>query len=168
MGSATATNKGRIGIFSAVTWLLFLGLYLLMSAAVNLSEVMAGAAAASFSLFMVRLLGEKFKKPLLMRPVWFLLLWRIPVAMFSESWLLLKALFARLAGREVEGVFIQHDFPGEEDGHDAARRAYMTFGVCVTPNSYLVYQDRDKKRVLIRQLVGKELSEVDRVFVELP
>jgi hypothetical protein len=164
--SAKAT-KGGFGKFSAITWLLFLGLYLLMSGEANLSEGLAGAAAASFALFMVRLLGDKFKEPLLMKPVWFRLLWRIPVAMFSESWLLLKALVDRLAGREVEGVFIDHDFPGEEDGHDAARRAYMTFGVCVTPNSYLVYQDREHKCVLIRQLVGKDLSKVDRLFVEL-
>jgi hypothetical protein len=159
--------KVPVSIFSAITWFVFVGLYLLLCGEVNVSEVVAGAAAASFSLFMVRLLGDKFKKPLLMKPGWFRLLWRIPPAMFSESWLLLKALVGRIFGKEPDSVFIHHDFPGEDDGHDSARRAYMTFGVCITPNSYLVYQDREKRRVLIRQLVGKELSEVDRLFVEL-
>jgi hypothetical protein len=159
--------RRKPGIFSTVTWLLLLGLYLLLSGETDISEIVAGAATASFTLFLVRLLREKFKSPLLMKPEWFRLLWRIPLAMFSESWLLLKALVDRLLGREVEGVFIEHDFPGEYDGHDDARRAYLTFGVCVTPNSYLVYQNRENKRVLIRQLVGKELSKVDRLFVEL-
>lgn len=160
--------NGRGRRFAAVTWLLFLGLYLLFCGKVDRAELAAGAAAATVALLLAGLLRDKFKRPLLAKLSWFRLLWRIPVAMLSESWLLLKALVWRLLGRECEGVFIYHDFTAEEDEHDDARRAFMTFGVCITPNSYLVYYDREKKRVLIRQLAGKELSEIDRLFVELP
>lgn len=159
---------GKAGKFTAIAWLLFFGLYLLFTGDVSVAEVAAGIATATFAAFLVRLLREKFKRPLLAKPQWFRLLWRIPLATLSESWLLLKALVNELLGREQDGIFIHHDFPAQEDRHDSARRAYMTFGVCVTPNSYLVYYDREKKRVLIRQLVGKELSSIDRLFVELP
>jgi hypothetical protein len=80
----------------------------------------------------------------------------------------LTALLRQLRGVETEGHLIEHPFSCPEDGHDLARIAFMTFGVCITPNSYLVYDDRKNGRVLIRQLVGKDLSTVDRLFVELP
>jgi hypothetical protein len=120
------------------------------------------------TLFLIRLLRDKFKRPLLVRGVWFRLLWRIPIAMFAESWQLLVALLRQLAGRGGDGCFIEHRFPGPNDEHEAARRAFMTFGVCITPNSYLVQYDREKGTVLVRQLVGTRISKVDRLFVELP
>jgi multisubunit Na+/H+ antiporter MnhE subunit len=154
--------------FSVISWILFLGIYLLLSGKADVSETVAGAAAATVAILLVALLREKFKLTLMMKPIWFLLLWRIPPAMISESWLLLKALVQRLRGEEPDALLIEYPFPGPDDEHHTARLAFMTFGVCITPNSYLVYYDRKNKRVLVRQLVGKELSTVDRRFVELP
>lgn len=158
----------KVGFFGAISWLAFVGLYLLMTGKADVSEIIAGAAAASMALYLVGLLRRKFKKPLFIKPGWIVLLWRIPIAMITESFQLLFALFSRLFGREVEGRFIDHEHPAPADEHDSARRAFMTFGVCITPNSYLVYYDREKRRVLIRQLVGEKLSKVDELFVELP
>lgn len=159
-------NKKAVAV-GAVTWLLFLGLYLLFCGKADPSEVAAGGAAAAIALLLVRTLRDSFRSPLRIKAVWLLLLWRIPIAMFAESWLLLVALVRQLTGGRVEGTMVNHPFPFEEDRHEAARRAWMTLGVCITPNSYLVYLDREKKTVLIRQLVGRKLSTVDRVFVEL-
>ncbi len=154
--------------FALCSWLIFLGLYLLMAGKANASELAAGAFAATIVLALTGMLGERFKRTLLIKPSWLWLLWRVPVSMLTESWQLLVALCRELSGRHVEGEMIEHPFPGPDDRHESARRAVMTFGVCITPNSYLVYLDREQKRVLIRQLVGKELSKIDRLFVELP
>lgn len=155
-------------IFALCAWLLFLGFYLLMAGKTDGSELAAGAFAATVTLFLVSMLRERFKKPLRIKPRWLWLLWRVPVAMLTETWQLLAALCRALAGKHVEGELIEYPFHGPDDRHESARRAVMTFGVCITPNSYLVYVDREQKRVLIRQLVGKELSKIDRLFVELP
>ncbi|GFO63771.1 hypothetical protein M1B72_08295 [Geomonas paludis] len=160
-------NKKAITI-AVVTWFLFLGLYLLFCAKADPAEAVTGGAAALLALWLVGMLRDSFRSPLRLKPSWLLLLWRIPFAMFSESWLLLVALLHRIAGREEDGVMIEHRFDFPADEHESARRAWMTFGVCITPNSYLVFLDKKKKRVLIRQLVGKELSTIDRLFVELP
>ena len=153
---------------AAVSWLLFLGLYMLFCAKADPAEAVTGGAAALLALWLVGMLRDSFRSPLRLKPSWLLLLWRIPFAMFSESWLLLVALLRRLGGAEEEGVLIEHSFDFPDDAHESARRAWMTFGVCITPNSYLVFLDQKKKKILIRQLVGKELSTIDRLFVELP
>lgn len=158
----------KVAFFGVMSWLVFVGLYLLMAGKADVSEITAGAAAASMALYLAGLLRRKFKRPLFMKPGWIVLLWRIPTAMVTESFQLLFALLARLSGREVDGRFIEHEHPAPADEHDSSRRAFMTFGVCITPNSYLVYYDREMRRVLIRQLVGEKLSRVDQLFVELP
>ncbi|MCM0083248.1 hypothetical protein L4X63_16810 [Geomonas sp. Red32] len=79
-----------------------------------MSEAVVGAVAATASLLLVRLLGGRFKRTVLIKPVWLLLLWRIPVAMLSESWLLLKTLILHLAGRRQEGAFMVHRYPVPE------------------------------------------------------
>jgi hypothetical protein len=160
--------NGNTAVFRIAAWLSFCGLYLLLVGKTDLSELIAGGASATVTLLLVRLLREKFKRPLLVKVSWSLLLWRIHVAMVTESFQLLAALVRQVLGREVDGLFIEHELTAPEDNHDQARRAYMTFGVCITPNSYLVFYDRENKRALIRQLVGEKLSTVDRLFVELP
>ena len=154
-------------LLGMLAWLLFLALYLLLAGKASPEEGAAGAMAATITLLLARKLRKRFKRPLLLQPAWLLLLWRIPVAMLSESWLLAVALLRQLRGIETEGRLIEHPFTAPQDRHDSARRAFMTCGVCITPNSYLVYVDREKKRVLVRQLVGERISKIDRLFVEL-
>lgn len=153
----------------AMAWCAYLALYLIFTGNIGRQELAAGAVTASLALFLVIRLRRTFTRTLSIKPVWLIYLWRIPWAMLEESWLLLVAVLRRLAGQEQEGVFIEHHCPGcDYDRHDAARRAFMAFGVCITPNSYLVHYDPDRNNVLLRQLVGNELSRVDRLFVELP
>lgn len=160
-------NKKSV-LLHLITWLSFLGLYLLFCAKADPAEATAGALAAALTLWLVNMLRDSFRSPLRLKPRWLLLMWRIPWAMLSESWLLLLAVMARLRGKTVDGISIEHSYDFPEDRHESARRAWTTFGVCITPNSYLVFVDRKEKKVLIRQLVGEKLSEVDRLFVELP
>jgi hypothetical protein len=152
-----------------IAWGLYLCLYLLLAGSSELAEVIAGAITATLSLLLVARLKSRFRRTTSIKAVWLIYLFRIPLSMLTESCLLLVALLKRLGDKETTGVFIEHHCPGcEYDRHDAARRAFMTFGICVTPNSYLVSWDRKSGTVLLRQLVGKEISPVDRVFVELP
>ncbi|UFS72130.1 hypothetical protein LPW11_08045 [Geomonas sp. RF6] len=164
---AYGNGYGRL-LAIALSWVCFSGCYLLLAGSKSPEEIVAAAAASSFLIFLVLHLKHPFKTPLRLKPSWLLLLLRIPWAMLEESWLLLFPLLRRLRGEEVEGVLLEHPFPPPRDYHDAARRAFMTFGVCVTPNSYLLLEDRERDTALVRQLVGKEISKVDRLFLELP
>ncbi len=159
-------NKSRVGT-AIVTWLSFLGLYMLFCGKADPLEAVAGGAAALLALKLVGMLRDSFISPLRVKPTWLLLVWRLPAAMFSESWLLMVALIRELRGKESTGVTIEHPFEFLADRHESARRAWMTFGVCITPNSYLVFVDRERRQVVIRQLVGREISTIDRLFVEL-
>lgn len=152
-----------------VGWCLYLCLYLLFAGSIEPAEITAGLITATVTLLLVARLKSRFRRTTSIKPLWLVYLLRIPFSMLQESWLLLTALGKRVAGKEATGIFIEHHCPGcDYDRHDAARRAFLTFGVCVTPNSYLVWWDRASGKVLLRQLVGKEISPVDRVFVELP
>lgn len=85
-----------------------------------------------------------------------------------ETWLLMTALARRLSGRRAEGVLLEYPYlPETESPRSPALRAFMTYGVCVSPNSYLVDIDMRKRVVSIRQLVGQEVSPVDKAFLEL-
>jgi hypothetical protein len=162
-------GKAMLPGMRALTWCISVGLYLLCAGSLHQMELVAAVAAATIVTALAAKLRVRFLRTLEMKGRWLTLLWRIPPAMFQESWFLLIALLQRLAGKEGEGRFIEHQCPRcEYDHHDSARRAFMTFGVCITPNSYLVSYDPERKRVLLRQLVGRNISPIDRLFVELP
>lgn len=154
--------------YRLLNWCAFLALYLLFAGKFNWSEAGAGALFAFLTTAAVAFLGKHFRDTLWAKPSWMRLLLRIPRAMFQETWLLTLALARKLAGRACTGVFLQTVYPAPEDEHDSSRRAFMAFGVCITPNSYLVYHDVKTRKVLVRQLMGRELSEIDRKFAELP
>lgn len=150
-------------------WVALISLYLLSAGSAAWSEMCAGILVAGGAVLLCRRLRNSFRRQLQFKPCWLIPLWRIIPALFLETWQLYRALAVRLAGRSVEGRFIEHHFMADtHDPYASWRFALMTFGVCITPNSYLVSFDPKRGKVTVRQLVGKEISMTDRKFLELP
>ena len=159
--------KGKSTRF-LLMWPLFTAVYLLITGGFEKEEIVAGAVAGLGAAFLSLGLGVQFDRTVLLKPRWLILLLRIPWAMLAETWLLMTALLRKLGGEDVRGKFITVPCAaGRNDLHGAALEAYMTFGICITPNSYLVYYDQKTGQALIRQLAGKKLSRLDRIFAEL-
>lgn len=156
-----------IGKQAATAWLILFGSYLFFAASLDTAEIVAGGAVgcvAALLFVKVRRHGPAFRPPLR----WFVPFKYAPRALVSETWLLARSAVYRLAGKRRRGRFMVLPFsaPGGE-GQRSAARGILTFGICLTPNSYVVCIDRPCNRVLIRQLVGRELAFSDRVFLEL-
>jgi multisubunit Na+/H+ antiporter MnhE subunit len=152
-----------------IFWGLFLGLYLLLVDTLQASELVAGAilgAGVTLLFQKVEALGFDHYHP---RLRWLIPLWRVPGAVVWETWLLLTVVVRRgRGGKRVTGLFLIFPFsaeaPGDPDAN--ARRAIMAFGFTVTPNSYVVKMDFERKNIILRQLAGRKLSDLDRRFLE--
>jgi multisubunit Na+/H+ antiporter MnhE subunit len=149
-------------------WGAFLGIYLIYAGSLSAAELAAGSAVAAFVAFLFLRLRKCFRSTYRFRCSWLPSLLRIFPAVFTESWQLYVCLAKRTVGKEVHGRFLEHRYVVDPaDPHSSARFAFMTFGVCVTPNSYLVRVDRSKGNATVRQLAGDKMSVIDRKFLEL-
>jgi len=149
-----------------VAWAILLGVYLILVGSASTSELWVGAVLAAG--VTVLLSWSKSTGMLALRLRWQDLapLRYVPGAILRETGQDFYALVRRLAGQEVEGITLRLPFaPTGKDPESATRRALAIFGVTITPNSYVVRVDTDKGEILIRQLVGRELSLSDREFL---
>jgi hypothetical protein len=150
-----------------VSWAVLWGVYLLLVGNASVSELIVGAllAAGVTALF----LWSKYLIAFPVRLQWRFLTptWRLPGATLWETVLIFIALFRRLAGQDVQGALLRVPFwrTGPEP-ESATWRTIAVFGVCVSPNSYVVRVDLDEKVIIVRQLVGRELSKNDSKFLE--
>jgi multisubunit Na+/H+ antiporter MnhE subunit len=142
---------------AAILWVLMLGLWMLLSGSLVLSEVPAGAAAstiAAVAFDAVRRQGLIRFRP---RARWLLRAMRLPWRLFSDSvvvsWALLKGLALR---RPVRGRFREVPFPtGGTDPRSQARRALATAAASLSPNAYVVDVDPENDTLLIHELVPR-------------
>ena len=89
------------------------------------------------------------------RAAWFLKAPRVAQRAAGDTAVVIRALVAHVFGRrEMRGAFrtIPMD-PGADDPASAARRALLTAGVSVSPNTYVVGIDRDRSVIVVHQLV---------------
>jgi multisubunit Na+/H+ antiporter MnhE subunit len=161
------------GIYKSIfdllaTWATLFGVYLLLVGNAALSELAVGAVLGLA--VTVLLLWSKSAGMLPFRFRWWFVapLRYLPGAILWETGQDLYALARRLAGQDVQGVTLRVPFAYTgRDAESATRRAIAIFGVTITPNSYVVRIDVDKKEILIRQLVGRELSKSDSEFLRV-
>ena len=152
---------------SIASWVLFVAGYLLFAGKLEISEFIAGIIAAAGAVFLFNFIYVR-REPLLVPPKWLPLLLLLPKATIWETWLLLIVLIRWRRGYHSYGTFINYPYRiRAANPHAAALRAYITYGVCFSPNSYLIDFDPKQRVIIIRQLVGNKLSESDESFLEL-
>ncbi|MGH7170000.1 MAG: Na+/H+ antiporter subunit E [Gemmataceae bacterium] len=136
-------------------WLAFLPLYLLLAASLDGQELVAGvvlSGVAALAVTATRRAGQLHFQP---RWRWLYHFRRLPGKVLVDCGVVGAALARALLRREqIEGTFRTIPFDlGGEDAESAARRALVTAGACLTPNTYVVAIDAERGQLLVHQLV---------------
>lgn len=141
--------------YGAGWWLGFLPLYLLLAASLSWQEIIAGVVLAGVAALAVTATCRAGS--LHFHPHWRWLhhFRHLPGRVLADCAVVAAALARALIRREkIEGAFRTIPFdPGGDDAESAARRALVTAGACIAPNSYVVAVDRERGRLLLHQLV---------------
>ena len=140
---------------AVLMWLALVGLWMLLSGSMVLSELVAGAAAAAIGAFafeVVRRRGEVRFRP---RARWLLRAWRLPPRVFSDAWKVSWALLVGLVRRRpVRGRFKEVPFrTGGTDPRSSARRTLVTVAASLSANAYVVDLDQENGTLLVHELV---------------
>jgi multisubunit Na+/H+ antiporter MnhE subunit len=148
-------------------WTVSFVLWLLLTSTLDPQELVAGAAASSIAAFAASIVQAKEDFGFRPQLRWLLRARILPRQVIADCWLLTAAVWRRVVlSKESRGSF--KTFPFEHVGDDpesAARRALVTAGVSLTPNSYVVAFDRDKQELIVHQLVSRPES-VEEVLSE--
>ncbi|HEX3325975.1 MAG TPA: Na+/H+ antiporter subunit E [Actinomycetota bacterium] len=149
-------------------WLALLGLWLLL-VTVSVAELVAGMIAATIAATaaeVVRVQGLVRFDP---DPRWFLRVWRLPLSVVRDCWILGIALVRHLGGHPVNSGFRALPFRSGGDGDRAsARRALIVPALSVSPNTYVVGIDEEADLMLVHQLVPSPKEDAAReVFADL-
>ncbi len=147
-------------------WAVLLGLYMLFAAKLSWEEAIVGAGIAGLGAtgaFVTLKAGEVHFRP---RLRWLTILGRLPGNVLADCGIVGAALWQKLVQRRpVEGVFRTVPFDaGGDDPESAARRALVTAGVSLSPNTYVLGIDRQRGLLLVHQLVpsGKPPGKGDK------
>jgi multisubunit Na+/H+ antiporter MnhE subunit len=146
---------------AALTWLALVGLWMVLSGDLVLSELVVGMVAAAISTIAFEVVRRRRLVRFRPRARWIWRAWRLPIRMFTEGWMVSWAALAGLIRRRpVRGRFREVPFPtGGTDPRSSARRTLVTLAVSLPANSYVVDLDTDNDTLLIHELVpqpGKE------------
>ena len=142
---------------ASILWILMLGLWMLLSGSLVLSELLAGAAAATIAAVAFEAVRRQGLLRFRPRARWLLRALGLPWRLFSESvvvsWALLKSLALR---RPVRGRFREVPFStGGTDARSQARRVLVTTAASLSPNAYVVDVDPENDTLLIHELVPR-------------
>lgn len=141
--------------FLIAWWTIFFGLYLLFASKLAGSEVVVGFAAAALAATGATLTSRAARQRFRARVRWLLLLGRLPGRILTDCGMVGLALWRRLARRKtVKGKFRTIPFdPGGQDALSTVRRALVTAGISLAPNTYVVAIDRRRRVLLVHQLI---------------
>jgi multisubunit Na+/H+ antiporter MnhE subunit len=157
-GEEGSTLKGPIRF--AAWWATAFVLWLLFTSSLDPQELVAGVLASSIAAFAASIVQAKEDFGFRPRLPWFLRARILPRQVVADCWLLTVVLWKRVVlSKDSRGSF--KTFPFEHVGGDpesAARRALVTAAISLTPNTYVVAFDRDKKELIVHQLVAKPES----------
>jgi multisubunit Na+/H+ antiporter MnhE subunit len=149
----------------AAWWATSFLLWLLFTSSLDPQELVAGVVASSIAAFAASIVQSREVFGFRPQLRWLLRARILPRQVVADCWLLTVALWKRVVlSKESRGGF--KTFPFEHVGGDpesAARRALVTAAISLTPNSYVVAFDRDKKELIVHQLVSRSES-VDEVL----
>jgi multisubunit Na+/H+ antiporter MnhE subunit len=136
-------------------WCGLFGLYLLLAAQVTVEEAVVGAIAAALAATGTTVTGQAGSLNFRARLSWLWRFCRLPIRVVVESGIVGVALWRQIVGRQdVQGTFRLVPFNcGGEDAMSGARRALVTAGVSLAPNTYVVELDRKQGVMIVHQLV---------------
>ena len=145
-------------LFWLVSWVLLIGLYLLLVIdSIDVAELITGAAGAAAGATAATIVRSQRLFSFSPRLRWALGMWRLPLQAVLDTGLLVAVLWRRLVlRRPVGGSF--HAVPfraGGGDPEEAARRAISGVAGSFAPNTYVLDVDRERELILVHQLVSR-------------
>jgi multisubunit Na+/H+ antiporter MnhE subunit len=149
---------GRIGAEAAsraVAFMALFGLYLGLAGALAWAEIVAAALSSAIAVALSLWLHRAAERRFRLHPDWIVLSIRIARHVLGDCLIVTRALIAALARRRhITGVFRELRWETHEDPREAASlRAFVTIGISLAPNSYVVDVRADEQRLIIHHLV---------------
>jgi hypothetical protein len=153
MRRAAAANAAVWVWAWAGLWLL----WLLLAGSTDVTEVVAGALAATVAATAAVVVRAQRLVRFRPRARWLRGAWRLPIRMVTEFGLVTAALWRRVVlGREVRGSFRVAPVGARgEDGRSIAHRVLTTAAGSFAPNAYVVGFDLDAGTMLLHELVPR-------------
>jgi len=157
--SGPLARLGFLLPWAAGAWVL----WVLLVSTSKRAELLTGAIAAVLTAAAVDAVRSRERFAFRPRLRWLRRGLLIPVHVVTESWLVSVALVRHATGRRVRGAFVAVPFEhGEDDDPEAsARRALVTLGLSLAPNTVVVGIDPERNEALTHQLVP-DPSRLDR------
>jgi multisubunit Na+/H+ antiporter MnhE subunit len=131
-------------------------LWVLLTSTFRGSELVAGAIAAAVTAAAVAAVRGRERFGFRPRLRWVRRGLFVPMGIVVETWQLTVALVRHATGRRrVRGAFVAIPFEHgpDDDPEAAARRALVTLGLSMTPNTVVVGIDADRDEILAHQLL---------------
>ena len=130
-------------------------------------EVLVGLAAAALATILALLVWRYSPVRFRPRARWVRLLRGVPMGVLRDSTILALVLWRRLVqGERSRGAFRLVPFSGVgDDAESAAWRAFATVATSITPNTYVIGIDRERKAALVHQLMSESPEKLRRRVV---
>jgi len=122
---------------------------------IALAELLVGAAVAGLAAFFVELVSHQSATRFRACIEWFAPLASVPKELVKDTLLALKVLWHRLAHGEQpnSGFRVVPAEYGDDSPEGMTRRALLTAGRSITPNTFVVGLDPDTNLMVVHQLV---------------
>jgi multisubunit Na+/H+ antiporter MnhE subunit len=144
-----------------IAWTVGMVFWLLLTGTFDPFELAAGVLASALAATAAAMVKMQHIILLSPRPAWLLRVPQLIPRLLRDSWTVLFALIAQLLNRqEMRGQFRALPFePGGDDPRAATRRAFIAGAITISPNTFVVSIDLERKLVLCHQLVASPKSD---------
>jgi multisubunit Na+/H+ antiporter MnhE subunit len=147
-------------------WVACFGLWLLLTATVDHTELLTGAGAAAIAATAFEVIREHGAPRARPRWSWLKPVPRIPLLVVRDTVTVFSELARQLrGGRRRPGRLAAVPIPDVGDEAERnARHLFVTIGVSLSPNTYVIGFEPDRNEMLVHQLVPTQPGSVDELF----
>ncbi len=134
---------------------------------ISLPEFLAGVGAAALTLFALE--KALHPEPLHFKPElrWYAQLWRMPVMIAEDLWILLHTLARHTQRKPSEALFQITPFrTSGDESHQAAQRCLATVFMSVSPNAVVVDIDTEQDVMMFHQVKKAPVPTIVRKLEE--
>jgi multisubunit Na+/H+ antiporter MnhE subunit len=147
-------------------WTVSMLLWLAFTTTINKAEATVGFGASIVAATAGEVVRSRVELGFRLRLRWLRHALRLPRAIAADTWTVLAVLTNHVTGhRRVRGVWRAVPFAhgGPDEPEAGARRALVTAGVTMTPNTIVVGIDPDRDELLVHQLASAP-ADLDRLL----
>lgn len=149
-----------IVLAAAGWWVALFAIYLLLVAgSLSAEEAVAGGGVALVAAVALSVVRAHSGVSYTMRAAWWKPLATVPWSALRDCAVVLGAICGRPLQTSAGGHFIEREMdPGSHDIESKSRRALVLAAVSLPPNSFVLTIDRERRRLLLHELVPQDNS----------